>query len=388
MGSVKNQKQLKGNNIREIVLEIRRRGLTSKSHLAASLELSFATVSNICNQLTESGLLRAVESSQSTGGRKPTRVAIDPDAMAVITLSLDTEDFSDLHLVNLDGEIKATSRLDLRGIAVFEDLLELIRREVLSMYANAWVPPERIMGLSVVIPGVVNSQTGLVEESSLEILNHVSLTERIETVLNIPVLVQNDANTAAIAAANGEAHQYSHLLYLYFSTGIGLGIVVNGKVNVGTHGFAGELGHWRVTDRPVRCACGQDGCFREVTLPRMLAEFSPDKKASVSDLLVAYNRGERNARALMDRNAATIGQVIGTLVDVFNPEIVYLGGDLAPLFGSMMTTIRANARSRSFISDQFGIQIEPDSDVKRSLVRGSVETVFVDWLRRQGELSS
>src|SRR5205085_9280717 len=160
----------------------------------------------------------------------------------------------------------------------------------------------------------------------------VSAAEEMRRRLTLPITVDNDANLAALAeAAFGAGREASDLVYLMISSGIGAGLVLNGRLYRGADGLAGELGHVLVRPGGVVCRCGNRGCLETVVgtdalAATLMAEHGPLDGRQIARLAL---RGDTACRSAIAEAGCALGTAAATLVNVLNPELLIVGGDLA-----------------------------------------------------------
>jgi len=218
-----------------------------------------------------------------------------------------------------------------------------------TVLAQANVPAEQIAGVGVGFAGHVNGSAGVVLTSSnLPAWNTHPLRDHLQSRLERPVILENDSNCAAWGEYRFGAGQGARFLcYVTFSTGYGLGIVIDGKLYVGATGTAGELAHTVVQPDGPFCTCGKRGCLICYTAglgisrlvherlergePTLLRELCGVNPARVSGELVvqAAERGDRVAQQVLSIAARYFGVGLSTIVQMFNPDRIVIGGGLA-----------------------------------------------------------
>lgn len=214
---------------------------------------------------------------------------------------------------------------------------------------QAGIQPAQIAGVGVGFGGHVHGAAGLVLTSSnLPAWNKHPLRDQLQTRLGVPVILENDSNCAAWGEYRFGAGQASRLLcYVTFSTGYGLGIVIDGKLYVGATGTAGEIAHTVVQPDGALCACGKRGCLvcytsglgisrlvrerlkrSEQTLLRELCGANP-ARVSGETVVQAAERGDRAAQEILALAARYFGLGLSSIVQMFNPDRLVIGGGLA-----------------------------------------------------------
>jgi glucokinase len=162
---------------------------------------------------------------------------------------------------------------------------------------------------------------------------HLPVRRLMEEALGVPVVVDNDANLAALAETTmGAAVGCRHVLFLSFGTGIGAGIVEDGRLVRGG-GFAGEVGHMTLDPGGRLCACGLRGCWETLVsggrLDQLAAELGGDDAWTAADLVAAAEAGDPPAVAVLIEAGEWLGRGVATLVAILDPELVVLGGAAA-----------------------------------------------------------
>ncbi len=189
--------------------------------------------------------------------------------------------------------------------------------------------PVTAVGLGT--PGPLDFDRGMVRFApNLPGLRNFPLRARLEAALGLPVVIENDANAAALAEHHlGAARGARHSLFVTVSTGIGGGVIIGGRVHRGAFGQGGEIGHLTVLPGGPLCGCGNRGCLEAVASGRALerdAAYAYGRPVPVPEL---FARKDATARALLDGAAGHLGQALASLQKVFDPEVIVLGGGVA-----------------------------------------------------------
>lgn len=230
-----------------------------------------------------------------------------------------------------------------RPEAVIEQTVRMVAEMKYSMDLKA----QDILGIGVGVPGPLDFQAGIVEESpNLQWIRY-PVREELSKRLGAKLLLDKDANVAALGEFYyGSNCQCRHLIYITISTGIGGGIISDGHLLHGLNGGVGELGHMVVAPGGRQCGCGRRGCLEAVASGRalaweaeeliargegeqILANVPSGHPVSARELAQAARQGDKQAQALIDRTGCYLGMGIANLVNIFNPEKVILGGGVA-----------------------------------------------------------
>ncbi len=244
--------------------------------------------------------------------------------------------------------VKATLGLDLGGTKIAAGLLvggrvlgyrerptpgeggEAVARALASL-AREVIARREVLAVGVGTPGPLDFERGMVRFApNIPGLEDFPLKARLEAELALPVVVENDANAAALAEHHlGAARGAESSLYLTVSTGIGGGVIVNGRVLRGAFGQGGEVGHLVVDPGGPLCGCGNRGCLEALASGRALerdAAYVFGRKVSVPELFASE---DPRAQALVSGSARWVGLLLASLQRVLDPEVVVLGGGVA-----------------------------------------------------------
>jgi len=223
-------------------------------------------------------------------------------------------------------------RIDTEAHKGYEYTLGQIQKLIDSAAAKVGAPPERI-GFGT--PGSIDPDTQLLKNSNSVNLNKHPLQKDLRTLLNIPVEVANDANCFALAEATmgivPDVVPDSKVVFgVIMGTGVGGGIIVNGKPINGAHSIGGEWGHNFLDESGGPCYCGKTGCVETVISGTALQKFytsQSGKQAKLKDILAAAGTGEDHAAdATRERLIEMFGKAISVIINILDPDAIVLGG--------------------------------------------------------------
>jgi glucokinase len=250
-------------------------------------------------------------------------------------------------------------------------------------------PPEGVRAIGVGIPGPVDPMKGEVyDPPNLPGWGFVNLLEKLREKLgdegNTPIVLANDGNAAALAeykfgagTEKAMGRKIKHLVYLTISTGIGGGVIVNGKMLLGANGLAAELGHIIIDAFGYRCHCGNLGCLeamasgtalaREAALvvssrrPTTITELANGRPENASARIVvqAAREGDKIALELMEREGMLVGIGVVNCIHTFNPQVIVLGGGVTNAGDLLFRPVRATVEQRIMPAYQGTYDIVP-----------------------------
>jgi glucokinase len=234
---------------------------------------------------------------------------------------------------------------------------ETVRKEIIAcieeLLKDAKVKQEELFGIGIANPGPIDLERGVVLETPNLALDNFPIRKHLEERFDVPVLLENDVNAGTYGEfIRGAAQGFRHVVGLFPGTGIGGGLVLNGTLYRGARGGAGEIGHMVIQVDGRRCGCGNYGCLEALASRTAIAKDlvalaatgqAPTvyKKAGTDILKVksglikkAIDNGEQAVSEVVLRSARYLGVGMGNCVNLFNPEVIVLGGGLVEKLGS------------------------------------------------------
>lgn len=352
---------------------LRDQGPTSRSGLAELTGLSATTVGKAVGPLVETGVLREVAEAPRGGlGRPALLLHPVPEAVTVCGVQIGV----------------GTARVGLADGAAGVGLLRAVAfdaaadpRAVLDVVADTVraLLDERdasCLGVGVAVPGPVDPDGRRVRLAANLGWRDVPVAEVLEQQLDLPVVVDHNVRSMALGEARFGGRGTDTLAYLYVRTGVGLGLTLGGEPFYGGAGGESHLGHVKVVDDGILCSCGARGCLEtavaEPYLLRALAALDVDPAPGVlAALHAAAAAGNAGAVVLEERVLDTLAAALATVVDLFTPGLVLVGGLLAEAPERQVITLRERTRDRLFplLREDFRLERADGSDA--ALVRAA-----------------
>jgi glucokinase len=243
-------------------------------------------------------------------------------------------------------------------------------------------PGERIAAVGLGSPGVIDPGDGRLRGGTPH-LPHWSerpLATDLKRMFHAPVAVDNDANAAALAEQRvGVARDARVVVMLTLGTGIGCGIVIDGRPLRGAHGGAGELGHVPLGRQGVPCQCGVADCVEPEASGSGLARAAREHGLGELDAAGVFARaaaGDATARELVSRFIDRLGAVVGTVVNVLNPDVVVIGGGVSNASDALFTPLRATLERYALATHRAELRLVPAMLGERA---GSVGAGLLGW---------
>ncbi|MES2435767.1 MAG: ROK family transcriptional regulator [Pseudomonadota bacterium] len=317
-------------NRRLILNMLRRSGPTSRAEIAILSGLSPAAVTFVITDLIEEGLVIEGEASKGTGGRKPIPVAINYASRLTIGFKLNAVGLeavlSDLSTTPIETIFQPIP--DTRPETVVCHAAEIVRR----LMPDAKHRARNLIGIGLALPGSYDVETGICTVLARFGWHNVPIAEMLANEVDVPVWVDNDVNSFALAQhLFGQGQQHDQMMALAIGAGIGASFLTNGIVHRGANGAAGEIGHTIVTPGGLRCECGRQGCMQaywsESALTANWAAHCAAAPDAIVDLAAAADADDPAALALLRDAGLGIGTVLASVVNVVDPDIIIVGGE-------------------------------------------------------------
>jgi len=378
-----NNIDLRQGNMERIYSILRAKSPMTMRQLAQEVKLTFASVSTICNQLIDQKLVRVVDLTVSTGGRKARSLEYVSDYAYSLMIDMHHTEYISMALVTLGSIVEKRvfrSLEDGIGLEGLKHTIELCYKELKEGFTG------KLFSVIIGVSAVYEEQAEILMQSSNPVLERVNLKAHLKPIFkNLPILIENDANLAAYSQLNPSVAKRENQLFFFFTQGIGLGIIIDGQLYRGARGFAGELGHLKLNGVDRRCnKCGNTGCMRTVVplvaIARDLEEselLQSIGSAQYCDHLLRRAEEEVMVRERILFTAQKIGEILAELFDILNPARIFLGGSNWKLYPLMSQEICQTTRSLSNLAREVDLQIqfvgEPINDL---LARGAGEMAF------------
>ena len=374
--------ELRRANLRAILQTVHRHGPTTRAVLTRQLGLNRSTIGALTSELQDLGL---VSETASVGGRsgRPSHLVVPRDDNVVIAADVGVDRIA-VALVGLGGEVlERRSRVHQRGEHDVAHVVESVGQMVEDILAGA--PPKRCLGTGVAVPGAVRASDGLVRFAPNLGWVEEPFTDLLTERLGRPVWTGNDSNLGVLAEhVRGAAVGYREVAYLNASVGIGGGFLVGGVPLTGARGYAGEVGHMPVDSGGPVCRCGAAGCWEmkvgEDVLLQLAGRLPGGGPAAVAEVIAAAHDGEERAAAAVAEVAEWCGVGIRAVVNLFNPEIVVLGGSLAQVWRAAGDRVDAALRRTPLVAPRGDLNIRAAHLGDDAALIGAAELAFAPVL--------
>ena len=377
---------LRERNRARVLDAMRELGVASRAAIARHTGLSRSTVSSLVSELQAAGLVvdrrDGREPQEKTSGRPPLLIALDRSAGIAVGI-----DFGKRHLAvaaaDLSHTILAESRREMPegydSRSGLDDATVLVD-EVLD---SAGVDRGSVIGVGMGLPGPINLETGTVGSSAiLPGWVGMQVAEQMSERLGLPVLVDNDANLGALSELHwGAGRGSSNLAYLKVSTGIGAGLVIDGRLFRGAGGTAGEIGHTMIDETGPICRCGSRGCLETLAAgPAIVDVLRPSigEDLGIEQVLAQATNGDTGCRRAIGDAGRYIGSALADLCNLVNPQRIVVGGSIGTVGDVLLDPMRETLRHRAIPSAGDDVEIVPSALGDRAELLGAVALVLYE----------
>jgi predicted NBD/HSP70 family sugar kinase len=378
-----NRTLIRALNRSSVLNTVKNAGPIARTDIARITGLSPATVTAITFELIEDNLVFEKAAGDSSGGRRPILLALNPRGGYVVGIKL-TEHEAIGALTDLEATIITRRTQPWEG-STPEDAVLVMSRLVHALAAEKGVRRKQLLGVGVGLAGIVDAERGILRSTPYFNWFDLPLRDLLQASLKLPVYIDNDVNTFTLAEKwFGSGKGIDDFLTVTIGRGVGMGIVVNGQLYRGVGGGAGELGHTVVDPLGPPCPCGKRGCLEAYIGDQALIQ-SAQSMALRSELPAIDNpqalvdlaeSGEATAQQILAQAGEKLGIALANLINLFNPELIIISGEGTRagelLFQAMRRAIHQNTIP-GLVKDST-IHIEPWGDA--AWARGAASLVL------------
>lgn len=338
-------------------------GSSTLTDLAREMDLSVPTVTKFISEMCEEGYINDYGKLETSGGRHPSLYGLNPESGYFV--GVDIKQFSiNIGLMNFKGDMV---ELEMNIPHKFEntpDALDALCKHIISFIEKININPEKILNININISGRVNPESGY--SFSLFNFEERPLAEILTEKIGYNVSIDNDTRAMTYGEfLKGCVKGEKDIIFVNVSWGLGIGIIIDGKIYTGKSGFSGEFGHTNVFDNEIICHCGKKGCLETETsgsaLHRILIErvqkgensilskriAMKDNPLTLDEIISAVNKEDVLCIEIIEEIGQKLGKQIAGLINIFNPELVIIGGTLSMTGDYLTQPIKTAVRKYS-----------------------------------------
>lgn len=339
--------KIREQNEASILSQVIKKGEISRAELSSITKLNKASVSSIVRKLIEDQLISEVGigSSSTLGGRRPTMITFNGRSATVIALDLGA-DYIEAMLAYLDGTVIKTIRkknLKVQAVNVFQQISSIVDYLV-------EIQPEtfhQIIGMTIAIHGIV-FENNIIFTPYYD-LDTIDLYHQINQNYEFPVFLENEANLAAL----GEycfSTEAPKIITISMHSGVGAGIVENGKIQSGEHGLSGEIGHTILFPNGKKCPCGNEGCLEQYishwALYQEIKKSNNSENVNSQIIEDLYRNGDKDTATMLNLNASLLSIGVNNMAMLYDPDMVIINSSVYRKIPELIDTLRESIVNR------------------------------------------
>lgn len=327
-------------------------GSSTITDLAKELDLSVPTVTKFISEMCEDGYINDHGKLETSGGRHPSLYGLNPESGYFI--GVDIKKFAiNIGLINFKGDmVELKMNIPFKCENTPQALDELCKL-ILQFIKKVDISNDKILNININVSGRVNPESGY--SFSQFNFEERPLAEVLAERIGFPVTIDNDTRGMTYGEyMKGCVKGEKDIIFVNISWGLGIGIIIDGKIYTGKSGFSGEFGHTNVFDNEIICHCGKKGCLETEAsgsaLHRILIEriqkgessilsnriLSKENPLTLDEIIASVNKEDLLCIEIVEEIGQKLGKQIAGLINIFNPELVIIGGTLS-LTGDYIT---------------------------------------------------
>ncbi len=346
------------NNVikRSIIAYMAVNGESTLAELTKELRISVPTITKLVQELADEGIVNDLGKVETPGGRRPNVFGLTNTTIYFIGINVGRDKMTYV-VTDLQNNIIQEVTDDSFELSDRTQCLERICSNIENFVNTCGIDKSKILGVGVCIVGRVNTAQG----RSYKYFTTVeeSLREIIEQRIGIRVLVENDTRSRCYAEyTRGRSKEEKNVIYLHLGLGVAIGVVIDGKLYYGKNGFAGEFGHIPFFDNEKICFCGKKGCLETeisgIAIEEKMSElvrggantilrtrYENKEQIHINDIITAARNDDNLSIELIEEAGEKAGKAVATLINIFNPETVIVGGNLAAAGDYIMLPLKS-----------------------------------------------
>ncbi len=319
-------------------------GPLSNSDLSKQIKLSTPKINSLLVELIDDGLVQELGRGDSSGGRRPNIYGLVKDGFYVVGITININRTTISIFNSNNQEVSGPHYFPIKmqpDITIFNQ----VNKKLNEVLRDSNISQNKVLVAGIGIPGLINLKEGINKTYFPDIPN---LNEELKKIFGVPVFFDHNTKVRTFAEQQfGLAKNKKNVLMLQADWGLGLGIIINKKLYVGKSGFSGEFGHLPIVDNGVLCSCGKQGCLETVVSATAIVRMAKEgiengnsslikelvnsdlEKIDISIVIQAANSGDQFAISIFSDVGHWLGRGIAYLLQIFNPELIIIGGHVA-----------------------------------------------------------
>lgn len=339
------KKLMKKINTVSILKVIREKGPVSRADISKMIGLNPATVSSNVSDLLDRSIIKEVGSGESSGGRKPILLELNSSEIYVVGVDMGIKKVI-TGLIDIEGNIIHKVILYYPEKADKDRVLKVIQDSIYKVVKGYDDDFDKVIGIGMGIHGVVDTEKGVSIYAPAFDWHDIDIVGSFKNEFKTPVIIDNDVRVMALGEKwFGKAKESKDFVLLNIGTGIGAGIYLNDSLYRGNNFGAGEIGHVRISDKKIKCKCGQYGCFDAIASgPGIVTRFIDElESGNISSILGKMDinditaekiyeealKGDELSIQILKETGKYVGVGISMIINILNPEMILIAGGVS-----------------------------------------------------------
>ena len=334
----------------------------SLADLSKELDTSIPTTTKLVAELVEDGLLIDMGKVGTNGGRRPSIFGLNPSAGYFVGVDIRRK-FISFAVTDFKGVLQDFHETVYFTVENSEESFREMCKAINKELRESGIDPEMVLAYGFNLSGRVNNETGYC--FTYFIGEDRPIAAFLEDELKCPVYVENDSRAMTYGEyICGVANNEEDMLFINVAWGLGMGMITDGKLSYGKSGFSGEIGHFPLLDNDQMCHCGKIGCLEtgasgsaiyrifteklsEGRASTLSERFNKGDEITLDDILNAANEEDVLAIEVVEEIGTVLGRAIAGLINIFNPELVVIGGTVSKVKEYLLLPIRSAIQKHS-----------------------------------------
>ena len=384
---------------RSLVLNlIKEKGPISRADISKITKLTRSTVSSIVDYLIRKDLVKEIGLTSSGVGRKAILLKLNSKTYYSIGVDLGTL-HTTIVITDLLGRIEKRIEYPTDCHQDKDKIIEKLVAAIHNIVKDSRIQWKKISGIGVAAPGLIDKKGTMLISPNFG-WRDTPLREILKKEFHIPVFVDNNVNAMALAESEfGKGQGVKNFVFINVGMGIGAGVVINGELFHGESNCTGEIGHTTVDYNGPKCSCGNKGCLEVMAsgpaiAKRAIKAIKEGEKSLISELAnydlnqvsaeivaTAANQGDKLGRNIMEKTGEYLGTGVANIINLFNPELVIVGGGVARAGDLIFKPLKKAVQKRAFSVSAEVAKIIPVSLGKDCTVIGAAALVLKEMFK-------
>ena len=385
---------------RALVLNlIKDKGSISRADISKITKLTRSTVSSIVDYLIKKDLIKEIGLTSSGVGRKAILLELNSKAYYSIGVDLGTL-HTTVAITDLLGRVETKIEYPTDCQQDKDRIIEKLIATIHNIINNFGIKWKKIAGIGVAAPGLIDKKGTMLITPNFG-WKDIRLGDILKKEFHIPVFADNNVNAMALAESEfGKGQGVKNFVFINVGIGIGAGIVINEELFHGESNCTGEIGHTTVDYNGPKCSCGNNGCLEVMasgpaTAKRAIKAIKEGEKSLISELVnyelnqisaeivaTAANQGDKLGRSIMEETGEYLGTGVANIINLFNPELVIVGGGVAQAGDLIFEPLKKAVQKRAFSVSAEVAKIIPVSLGKDCTVIGAAALVLKEIFKK------